>query len=467
MKKIILLSIALITTGFLAATAQNNISSQKYQEVNASFEYPDFETPKLPMMKQAKSGQDWWVPDKIYGFAIRPEGETCVDINTFEYYYDPQGLFVLTESTSFNSRVNPRLLTYTYDSNQNLLSRLQQSWGNNSWSNYYLSTYTYNSNQNLQTKQYHVWRNDSWENSGSYTYTYIYDSNQNLQAELSYTWRNDSWENTDSVTYTYDSNNNILNILRQSWANNSWQNISLSTYTYDSNNNRLTDIFQNWENNSWINGESVIFTYDSNHNKLSILRQSWANNSWQNISLSTNTYDSNHNLLTELQQEWKNNSWVNVKQYLMTYDENNNGTSAKYWMWRNESWQPSGYNDVTSSITLWLYYNNMQSVFEGSCDKLTASYTKVSAPTAIIEPSATPGLNDVSIYPNPTTGELRIENGELKIQQISIFNMLGLNVLNTQQTTFDISHLPVGIYFVQIKTEKGMVAKKIVLQNAR
>jgi hypothetical protein len=87
---------------------------------------------------------------------------------------------------------------------------------------------------------------------------------------------------------------------------------------------------------------------------------------------------------------------------------------------------------------------------------------KIAGNTAIAEPSATPGLNDVFIYPNPTTGELRIENGALKIQQISIFNLLGRNVLNTKQTTLDISHLPAGIYFVQIKTEKGVVTKKIV-----
>jgi hypothetical protein len=87
---------------------------------------------------------------------------------------------------------------------------------------------------------------------------------------------------------------------------------------------------------------------------------------------------------------------------------------------------------------------------------------KITGNTAIAEPSATPGLNDVFIYPNPTTGELRIENGALKIQQISIFNLLGRNVLNTQQTALDISHLPAGIYFVQIKTERGVITKKIV-----
>ncbi|GHT71000.1 hypothetical protein AGMMS50239_39920 [Bacteroidia bacterium] len=93
---------------------------------------------------------------------------------------------------------------------------------------------------------------------------------------------------------------------------------------------------------------------------------------------------------------------------------------------------------------------------------MTASYINVADLTAIATPPATQGLNTVSIYPNPTKGELRIENGELRIQQVSFFDITGIHLFSTQQTTLDVSHLPAGIYFVQIKTEKGMVAKKIV-----
>jgi len=70
---------------------------------------------------------------------------------------------------------------------------------------------------------------------------------------------------------------------------------------------------------------------------------------------------------------------------------------------------------------------------------MTASYTKVSDNTTGIASPATPELSAISIYPNPTAGELRIENGELNL-----------------------SHLPAGMYFVKITTDKGVVTKKIV-----
>jgi len=83
-----------------------------------------------------------------------------------------------------------------------------------------------------------------------------------------------------------------------------------------------------------------------------------------------------------------------------------------------------------------------------------------------LEPAAIPELNDISIYPNPTTGEFRIENGEWRITNIQIFDIIGNKVNSlapySLSSKVDISHLPAGIYFVQITTEKGVVTKKVV-----
>ena len=82
--------------------------------------------------------------------------------------------------------------------------------------------------------------------------------------------------------------------------------------------------------------------------------------------------------------------------------------------------------------------------------------------------------SDISIYPNPTTGELRIRNYEttfgdnqLGIEKVEIFDIVGkkLSTVNFRLSTInsiDISHLPEGIYFVRVMTEKGVVTKKIV-----
>jgi len=87
----------------------------------------------------------------------------------------------------------------------------------------------------------------------------------------------------------------------------------------------------------------------------------------------------------------------------------------------------------------------------------------------------------INIYPNPTTGELKIENGNGKdarscvstIKNIEVFDIYGrkLNLstcplvhsfTRSLTTTIDISHLQSGIYFVKITTETGVVVKKVV-----
>ena len=73
---------------------------------------------------------------------------------------------------------------------------------------------------------------------------------------------------------------------------------------------------------------------------------------------------------------------------------------------------------------------------------------------------------NITLYPNPTTGELRIKSSELKIKNIEIFDIYGRAVGTTfvvAQEKIDISHLRSGAYFVKITTDSGhFVTKKIV-----
>jgi hypothetical protein len=74
----------------------------------------------------------------------------------------------------------------------------------------------------------------------------------------------------------------------------------------------------------------------------------------------------------------------------------------------------------------------------------------------------------ISVYPNPTAGVLRIKSGELSIDGIEIFDILGRmqNIKNGNflypEMKIDISHLPSGIYFVKIVTESSVEIKKVL-----
>jgi len=75
---------------------------------------------------------------------------------------------------------------------------------------------------------------------------------------------------------------------------------------------------------------------------------------------------------------------------------------------------------------------------------------------------------DISVYPNPTKGELTIDNGQFTINNVKVFDVYGRKLpfnqhINTSSYhLINISHLQAGIYFIQIQTEKRMINKKII-----
>ena len=218
--KTLLLSTALITVGFLTSVAQNNFPLQdRLNQRNSNFDYPDYETPNFPMLKNAKSGQDWWEPDTVYAF-FASSGEVYQGPR-FIFKYNSQGLIKERIYQSDESQFLPAMLNisiYEYDSKNNWLTELCQSWYNNSWINIYSYTNTYDSNNNRLTRLWQQWQNSLLVNSSLTTCTY--DSNNNKLSELRQNWQNSSWVNSISYTYTYDSNNNKLSELKQDWQNN-------------------------------------------------------------------------------------------------------------------------------------------------------------------------------------------------------------------------------------------------------
>jgi hypothetical protein len=106
------------------------------------------------------------------------------------------------------------------------------------------------------------------------------------------------------------------------------------------------------------------------------------------------------------------------------------------------------------------------------------SFTKI----FVIEVKESVGINDlefvnIKIYPNPTTGQLRITNYELRIERVEIIDVYGRKVgakfpsnslegwqPKADGVVLDISHLQAGIYFVRISSDFGKVVKKVIKQ---
>jgi len=79
---------------------------------------------------------------------------------------------------------------------------------------------------------------------------------------------------------------------------------------------------------------------------------------------------------------------------------------------------------------------------------------------------------NIKVFPNPTNGQLTMDNrqwtmdnGELRINNVEIFDVYGRKVLEPPLTvlqSYDLTVLQPGIYFVKIETEAGIITKKII-----
>ncbi|NRA12462.1 MAG: T9SS type A sorting domain-containing protein [Crocinitomicaceae bacterium] len=75
---------------------------------------------------------------------------------------------------------------------------------------------------------------------------------------------------------------------------------------------------------------------------------------------------------------------------------------------------------------------------------------------------------DFSIYPNPASNQLTIENGLGLDMQVSLMNIEGKAVLTNEITvtssSIDVLSLNAGIYLGQIAAESGNMVKRVVIE---
>ena len=71
---------------------------------------------------------------------------------------------------------------------------------------------------------------------------------------------------------------------------------------------------------------------------------------------------------------------------------------------------------------------------------------------------------NIDVFPNPTNGLIHVKSNNLfEILEVTLYNALGTTIeINPSNESIDLSDINTGIYFLSVKTSKGMITKKIV-----
>ncbi|MFI5164873.1 MAG: T9SS type A sorting domain-containing protein, partial [Bacteroidia bacterium] len=92
-------------------------------------------------------------------------------------------------------------------------------------------------------------------------------------------------------------------------------------------------------------------------------------------------------------------------------------------------------------------------------------------------PDSTAGVHEInldnyfSVYPNPSKGIINVKNAlsNLQVKSVEIYNVAGEKVFTSAQQSdisiIDLSAQPNGIYFLNLKSEKGIAAKEVIIDK--
>lgn len=128
----------------------------------------------------------------------------------------------------------------------------------------------------------------------------------------------------------------------------------------------------------------------------------------------------------------------------------------------------------TVNLTPYLPASNMIVKFRHSCDYENNMYVDDINITSVVGVNEYDLSSSVSVYPNPSTGNLfvKLNASDLGNVSVKVYNLVGDvvseqmdNISSPKKFQFDLSKESSGVYFVEVKTDNGATAKKVMISK--
>lgn len=363
-------------------------------------------------------------PEQIYSLSeIQSSDE--LEHKIFSYNSD-----MLLKATDILSEDGTMLKdSLSYDTSNNIVKFDKYQLINGNWTHVYYLEYTYDDNGNRLTRSnYNSFGGPTFTLGG--VYNYAYEDNKRISWEL-------YMSGTDLVeagTLTYNDDDQLIEELGQNiWNSGSMEDSWKIDYEYNSNGTLKSATQFFWNDSSWDAAGSELFTYGDNNN--CIKREHKTGNRI------TNKFEYEYDM-----------EYTSEELVLPVNPEDGIDTESlaqKNNMVTSQSW----YTENDSGVLVYV------------CDYI---YTYDLIDTMGV-PSHGTMVDNMLIYPNPTSDIVSISGDKTIISHIDVLDNLGKVVLkasnvNKMQTNLDVSGLNSGVYYVRLFTSNGTVTEKLVVQ---
>jgi len=357
--------------------------------------------------------------NNYYGRHYGAAPNTTITEQKYNYNKNNQVTDITVWTTTPKGRKLSSKTTYTYNEKGEYISVVYEGLDYNTkeFVVQSLTEYTYNDDrmESMISKSRDY---NSQELHNSYKYIYDYDAS-GMASTVQYNWNRSTGVWVEVIVKDHDK------YIYDEWG-------------YDYLDSREGDNFQSYKTEQELNDDGTI-------KSTTYLNYHFRSKTWQYTSRTNYLYDERGLNKGTISEVWNQfcESWVNNSKSLTTYNESTQPIVNEY-----HTWDPVTKNWVLTSRT-------------------TSTYIE---PNLIIELEE---LEQINIYPNPSTGKVIIQFDEPLNEDLNyeVYNSLGQTVQEGNipaeevEIKLDITSEPAGNYFLKLDSGQKVITKKFTIQR--
>ena len=325
---------------------------------------------------------------------------------------------------------------------------IESDWENGSWvyEYKYVREYDTNVSDRLLSQQKLKWSNDTWAENLKWESQYDTNGNEILFQYFTYNEDLQSYQLYSKQEKTYNENNEKIEQVNYSHCSTSCHNSSKHEYYYD-NGNLINVKYYNWQQNGWVLTSEYEYEYDDNGNQTKNFRLISVNgvlvtkdlilyqfDNYGNRIFSDQTYydETTNTILFTKISEWEYDQNFLIS-YLVDMDWLDGDNESYEYKTEYTTQSETETNLVRVGVTS--EYDSVSDEWNTLTDEQFNSYYNYVKLSSLSNISSQ--LNDVTIYPNPTTSVVTLQGG--KQYDIEVYTLQGKKVMALTGNTLQVN----------------------------